>query len=264
MVVVDGVPGEPFETVSWPPAINDDASVIAYAARIGDRQYCVVGTEKSAPFQAVDRPVVDGTRVAFAASSGSRWFVVLNGEPGPDFHRVGNVVLNETLAYTAQDESFRSYVVVNHRPGHRFDRVTAPTIGANGRTVAYGALRDGRWFVVVDDLENPVHTPVESVFLDSEGTRAGYIFDGSVFDLQGHRGPGFEWIGWPTFTADGRVLYFASRGRTKLLVDQDRVMELGDWVIWDPIFENERVSFGAKVGRDLVWKVLSIRTAFSE
>jgi hypothetical protein len=61
-------------------------------------------------------------------------------------------------------------------------------------------------------------------------------------------------------TTDGRCVYFASRGRTKFLVLDEHEQELGDWVVWDPVFNREEteISFGARIGRALWWRVMPI------
>src|SRR5438552_5845956 len=81
VVVVAGRPGEPFDFVTWRPAMSDDGRVVAYAARLGAQQYCVAGEKKSAAYRSVGIPVVsaDGRVCAFAASDGAQWFAVVDG-----------------------------------------------------------------------------------------------------------------------------------------------------------------------------------------
>lgn len=237
VVVVNGAAGEAYDNISWPLALTNET--LAYAARIGDRQYCVIDGARSRAYREVHPPVAHGRDVAYAASDGAGWFVVRGGREGPKFDWVGHLRLGKRFAYAAE-RAGKFHVVVDGEIGPAWDRVTAP---APDDPVAYGAQRDGAWFLVHGNREIREDGPIVEVY--AAHGRAGCV-----------RGEG--WVGWPTFTADGRFVRFASRGKTKRLLVGDRQIELGEWTVWDPVIEGNRIGFGARVGRRLYWKELEI------
>ncbi len=260
VAVVNGEVGESFDAVSWPLAISA-GGVVAYSAREGDRQYVLRDANKSRPYRWVSNPVLsaDGNHIAYAASDGRGWFAVREGVEGPKYGWVGNVVLDRSgrMAYVAEDRG-AAFLVYDGKPGPAFDRVTRPAFLANGQPV-YGALKEKEWFLVVGDRAASAEGPISSVFA---GSRAGYVVerpDGYAV-VADRRGTTFEWVGWPTFASDGRVVYLAARGKTKFLAVGERTIELGEWVVWDPVIspDGTRIGFGAKIGRELWWKVLPL------
>ncbi len=167
------------------------------------------------------------------------------------FEWIGEVRLGKRLAYVAE-RAGKFMIVVDGEPGPAWDRVSAPAVDENG-AVAYGAMRGGEWFLVHGDRETPAGGAIVAVFA-SQG-RAGCVLEGPSI-----RGRRYEWIGWPAFTPGGRLVYFASRGTTKLLVVEDREIPLGDWTVWDPVIspDGRRIGFGARIGRELTWKEMDI------
>jgi hypothetical protein len=272
VVVVDGRPGEAFDSVTVPIAMSDEGSVVAYGARRGDARVVVVGDRKSRPYPDAGAPALsaDGRTVAFPASDGAEWFVVRNDQEGPRFDWVGKPVLDlsgRRLAYAAEsrepDGRYRFFVVADGRPGPAFDRVTTPAFSRDGRAAAYGASEDGRWMVVAGNRRIPAPGEVTEVFLSADGSRVGYVLrENNGLRVVGPRGAGatFDWIGWPAFSEDGRVVYLASRGKTKFLVSDRGTADLGESVVWDLTLspEGKTAGFGARIGRGLWWRMLPV------
>ncbi len=266
--VIDGRPGAAFDSIAWPPAMCADGAVIAYAARLGEDQYCVVGERKGAAYRHVGHPVItaDGRTIAYPADDATGAFVVIDERRGPAFRWVGNVVLSRDgrhIAYGAEDGQLRSFIAVDHRPGPLFERVTAPALSEDGSAVAYGAREKGRWRLIHGDRRVPVEGEIASVFISRDGRHAGCIVEeGRTYRVvvEGVGGPRFDWIAWPMFAPDGHTIYFASRGRTKVVIVGGRELELGDWIVWDPVLSDDgvRVSFGARIGRELWRKVITL------
>ncbi len=256
--MIDGVAGEPFDAVSPGVAMSDDGGVVAYAARKGATQWCVVGREKGPGFHHVGNPVVsaDGSIVAYAAGDAEGASIVVNGARGPRFRWVGNIVVKVGhVAYVAEDSEFRSFVVLDGKAGPAFERVTKPAL-ADGR-VAYGARRNGEWRIVSGAGEVAAGGEVTSVF--SDGERVGWVIEEQRLSRVAGGKP-FDWIGWPSFDRRGRPVYFAERDRVKLLVVGDTEIVLGEWVIFDPAFsaDGTRMTFGARIGRELWRKVIAL------
>jgi hypothetical protein len=272
VVVVDGHPGEAFDSVTAPIAMSDDGRTVAYGARRGDAHRVVVGDRKSRPYPAAGAPVLsaDGRTVAYPASDGAEWFIVRNEQEGPRFDWVGKPVLDAAgrrLAYAAEsrepDGRYRFFVVTDGRPGPAFDRVTTPAFSGDGEVVAYGAAADGRWTVVAGDRRIPAQGEVAEVFLSGDGSRVGYVLrEKDGLRVVGPEGPGasFDWIGWPAFSKDGRVVYLASREKMKVLVSNEGMADLGESVVWDLTLspDGKRAGFGARIDRGLWWRMLPV------
>lgn len=268
--MIDGRRGPAYDAVSWPLAMSEAGEVVAYAARRGEEQFCVAGDRTYGPYRAVDAPVVsrDGSVVAFAASDGKAWRAVVNGTPGPPFAWVGHLTLSvdgRALAYAAERRSsegrFEALVVAHGREGPAFDRVTPPVLSRGGRVSAYGGRRDGRWFLVRDGEASRVEGEVSAVFLDPAGRRIGGVVGaaGSV-RVTGPlgEGPAYDWVGWPSLTADGREVYLAARGPRRYLVIGAAEIDLGEAVVWDLAVEGAAAEFGMRRGRRLTWNKVSI------
>jgi len=260
--VVDGRVGEPYDAVGW-PVMSDDGAVVAAWCRRGEEQYCVVNGRRGPTFRHVGNPVVSasGSRIAYAADDAEGASVVVDEERGDRFRWVGNVVMSRDgrhVAYSAEDEEFRAFAVVDGVAGPRYDRISPPAFGPDG-LVAYGARRGGAWFVVAGGREEPALGEVVSVF--GHGKTMGYVLEagvGRAVVVGAMRGKTYDWIGSPCFDLKGRGVYFAARDRTKVLVAGDREIELGEWVVWDPVVEGTQVAFGARIGPELWRKVVSL------
>ncbi len=259
IAVQDGVPGEPYDWIGWPPAVSDDGSKIAYVARLGQQQFCVTGSTRSAPHRYVGPPSMtpDGRFVAYAADGRC----VVNGQAGPEFRWISDPILSRggRVAYRAETEGLRYRVVVDGNLGPTFDRVTQPTFSEDGRVVAYGGVLKGQWFLMVGNRQEPINGPVTAVFLNSEGTRHAVVTEISGgYSVNG--GPAYTWVSSILFSRDGGVVYLAAQGRKKFLIAAGRSIELGEWVVWDPVLDESgtRISFGAKIGREIWRKVIPL------
>jgi hypothetical protein len=271
VVVADGQAGDEFDSVSWPLALSADGRVVAYQAREGQDQFCVVGARKSRAYESVGLPVLsaDGSVVAFAACDNDGWHVIRNGRKGPRFDWVGNLALHpsgDRLAYTAENReagALRAFVVFDGVPGPHFSRVTPPVLSGDGNTVAYAGLRAGRWTLVVGQQELPVDGEVSRIFLSTDGGRVGYVLeDGSSRRLVAPSGPGpaFDWIGEAAFLKNGRIVYLASRGLRKFLATDDHWIHLGEgeFSVLTPSSDGSQVGVAVREGRSLSWKTIPI------
>jgi hypothetical protein len=250
-VVVNGRPGEPYDWIGWPPAMSEDGSVLAYAARLGTEQFCVVGDRRGPAYRSVAHPVIspDGKHVAYAAEDDRGAFVVMDGRPGPVFEWAGDVALDGSgrVAYRARKFDRQAVVVEGSTAGPPFERVTRPFFLPDG-SVAYGAREDGRWQIVCGDRRTAAECEISQIF------DGGHVFaeeGGYRVCVEGRAGPRYDWIGWPTRLADGRAAYFGSRGGSKALVVGDRELDLGACLVSNPVFGRSEVTFVSLKGRRL-------------
>ena len=139
-------------------------------------------------------------------------------------------------------------------------------IGVDGRVVAYGASRDGRWSLVVGDRSTPIDRAPSFVFLSSDGRSVGYCRlepDGDGGSrvrvvVDGTAGEPYDLVGLPVFSPDGtKVTYAADEGEKQYVVVGTARIEVRGRV-GDPVFspDGRQVGYGARLGREIWWKVL--------
>jgi hypothetical protein len=271
VVIRDGEEGEEFDAISWPLALSADGKTVAYQARQGEHQFCVVGHRKSRSYRSVGLPALseDGSVVAFAASNDDGWRVVRNGKSGPRFDWVGNLVLHPgggRLAYSAEAREagkLKCFIVVDGVAGPSFDRVTPPVLSGDGGTVAYAGLRDGEWSIIAGRRASPVRGEVTRVILSHDGAEVGFVVDEGT-----HRrlitpsgvGPEFDSIADASFLKDGRVVYLASRAARKYLCVEDQRLPLGTSQASGlrPLPDGTHVGVVVREDRTVEWKILQV------
>jgi len=164
----------------------------------------------------------DGSRLAYAAQRDGRWFVVVDDRESPGYVRVGPPQFSADgtkVAHVALLDVDKRTVVVNGKPGRSYDVISAGLIEFSpaGSRLAYGAVREGKCYLVVDSEEfGP---------FDDLGTRTGYRFtaDGTrvacvalVDDalrvvLGDKQGPPHYDVGDLVFSPDGRRMAYTAR-----------------------------------------------------
>jgi len=227
-------PGGPDWLVSWPPIWSRDGS--AMACRLTSR-------------------------------STSKECVVLNDRRGEEFDRVGSPALSrdgKRLAYRAHLGE-RCFVVVDGRRGPEAEYMSDPAVSADGSVVAYAARRDGRWRLIVGERETELEGPPTTVFLSADGRSVGWQkkagSDGSAkvrVVVNGKAGEPFPLVGRAVFSPDGRrVTYAADEGDKQYVVIGEEKREVSGR-LGDPVFspDGRKVGYGARIDRELWWKVL--------
>jgi hypothetical protein len=169
-ISVAGEKQGPYDAVG-PPTFSPDGRRLAYIARRSHTSYLVLDGVPGEPFDAIlpeegdlsnyleDSPVFrnDGSSVAYKACLGRREFIVCDGEAGEPFDFVsgGPAYSPNTghLVYAA-GKSLKEYVIVDHHRSEPFNRIWSPspesslslmwkpTFSADGNKVCFGALSD--------------------------------------------------------------------------------------------------------------------------
>ncbi len=199
----------------------------------------------------------------------SRDCVALDRRRGEEFDRISGPALSRDgtrVAYRAQ-QGGRSFVVIDAERGPDVEMMSDPAISADGRVVAYAARRDGRWRIVTDGREIPLEGQPSAVFLSGDGRSVGWLLtlgsDGASkvrVVVDGVAGEPFAIVGRPLFGPDGRrVAYAADDGdRQYVVIGTTKVRVSGR--LSDPVFsaDGTKVGYGARIGRELWWKVLDV------
>lgn len=208
-IVVDGVPGEPFDDLVGPEGgpffqfAPAGGHWLAICERDGRRHAVVDGRFGPAFDQTACAPVFspDGEHFAYVAARGEQWYLVHDDTLHGPYDKVSDPAFSPVandLVYCVQDGE-RGWVVLNHRPLRRHRQVHQPRFSPDGRRLAYLASEGpGRSFVVVDSTAGPVHISAATprfqpdgrlfydVYLDSTGSRrAFYLEDRRLPEMTG-------------------------------------------------------------------------------
>jgi hypothetical protein len=152
---------------------------------------------------------------------GPKWRTSVDGSEGRGYDSMSDPVFSLVDAqpvYLARDGK-KDLLVRGKQatPTLRADRVESPAISADGKSVAYLAVEGGRVFVVVD----------------------------------GHQGPGYDWVGGLVFSPAGALTYPARRaGRAFVVVDGKEDPTSSALDIGDPVFsaDGARMAYWAYDG----------------
>lgn len=179
-VGIDGRRGEEFERVG-PPSLSRDGKQVAYRAQEHLRSFVVVDGRRGPAFDYVTDPVIsgDGTSVAYGArESGQGWVMVL-GElrvsvPDQPVLFRGPDAFGYWHSEASGSGTSRVRVTVNGTTGAWFSLVGTPTIGPDGKTVAYAADDGPRRYIVIGDRKVAVEGRETDPVFSPDGRNVGY------------------------------------------------------------------------------------------
>jgi hypothetical protein len=223
----DSVEIGPYDKILSPAAfsIGDHFAFIASANK---ESFIVKDGVSGLPYNEIDLPgiVTEGSDalVYATARESKQWMVIvdsLSGTPYGEIHDLGLCshdndeqkstafnLLHRGLVYAAKKNKAWT-VVVGDQEGPLYERVSYGTPVANDTHIAYGARRDGEWYVVLDNKEiaGPYFGIVDSTMMFSQSGKLTYVAQPSaskyVFVFDGEQGPEFENIGRCVLSDDG-------------------------------------------------------------
>ena len=217
--------------------VSADARHVGYIRRTGSGEQAVFDGREQPEFDQVAALAFspDGKHWAYAARRGSTWRVVVNGREQPEFDRVGPPVFapgSKRLAYVARPKGTESRVVVEApgRPGKPYEEIFEGMLvfSPDGARLAYGARREGRWYVVDEGREFGPY--------DYLGSATGLVFspDGKRLAwaalsekqwrlvVDGEAGPAYDNLADVVFSSDGRRVGYAARRGDQWMAVIDR------------------------------------------
>ena len=213
-VVVDGEIGPAHDGLYGLPIFSADGTHLAYQAVVGDKA-CVVVDDSIGDLHAnIGRPVFspDGTRLMYMVNDGSPSMVV-DGERGPEFDDLYFQPETAEIGYGfSPDSRHFGYLACE---GKRF-------------------LHPGKWFAIVDGEKGPQFDDVGPWLGADRAARAimgepRFSPDGTQFAfpaqagkqwsmvVNGVPGDGFHLVGFPRFSASGRLAYFAKLDKKRVV-----------------------------------------------
>lgn len=206
----------------------------------------------------------DGSTLAYGLGEEGidRIAMMVNETPGPYFKQVGTPTLSadgKAVAYRATDDGDTWFIVKNgRRASPEFEIVSDPALSRDGSVLAYAAETD-KPFIFVGDNRIEIPRMPRSVFLSHDGRSWGYVTRNAVVTAQGSS-ESFDEIRKPELSPDGRHVLFGGRqGEKWFVVVNGRKFEapgLAGEPIWSA--DGSQVGYGALLGRELRWNVVSL------
>lgn len=177
-VVVDGVKGEPFEGFATGSLVfSPDGAHYGY---VGTRpgKHIVVHDGKLHEYSGVSKQGVvfspDSSRVGWVAEREGRQLVVVDGSEGPEYDGIapqGILFSPDGKRYAYQAKSAGKYlVVVDGEEGRLWDMVAGMSFTAGGQHSLYVAMRENRWFAVIDGVDYGPYDELRSLNPANKGT----------------------------------------------------------------------------------------------
>lgn len=168
--VVDGKEHRTYEALvrSNRNLFSPDSKHVAYAAREGTRTFIVLDGEDGKPYDGIREESLvfsaDSKRVAYIAKRGDKWFTVIDGQEGPMFDQADGLRLglaDGRPVYVASTNK-QWFVVRGTEEGPRFQDILTgtPVFSADGKQMAYGAVRAGKSVVLADGFESQGYTAI--------------------------------------------------------------------------------------------------------
>jgi hypothetical protein len=177
-VAVNDAPGAAYDEVG-PPVFNHDASIVAYAARKGDKGCAVIGASETEPCDFVYRIAVgQKAGVAVALLHGKTATLIHNGKEvyreGPRPNHLAISADGARLAYS-ESEDGRVRIVADGRRGELFDGVDHLQFAPDGRTVVYTALQGEDPFLVVGEKRHGPFVPLTAPVFSDDGSKLALV-----------------------------------------------------------------------------------------
>ncbi len=227
-IVRDDQEGPRYDWVGT-PVFSFDGRHYAYAAAKGNMRLVVTDGGKESPAYDMNLnidPIVFGPedyRLAYAVKKNGSWMMVVDGREGPGYVDIalGSIALNpdgKGFAYVAAVPG-EWVVAENGRHSPAYDETAGGgllTYSADGRHLIYGARKDKKWFIVLDNKPGPEldYKEITAPTFSPDGKHVMYTGrrNKSWFVVtDGKAGPAYDSVHKPLLTNEG-VHYLAERG----------------------------------------------------
>lgn len=163
----------------------DGCHFAAVSVTVDDERQVYVDGKPGAKYPMVKedslRITPDGKHVGYVAGRGDFQFAVIDGKAGPEYGAVANVTFSadgKQVAYAALKTNKECIVVVNGVEGPAYQAIIgqSPVVSSAGGRVAYGARKDNKWLVWDNGKESASYDKLGHLVVSSNG--AVSVFQG--------------------------------------------------------------------------------------
>jgi hypothetical protein len=216
---------------------------------------------RSREYDAVGPPQFDqaGARMGYVAVDQQGARVVVDGVEGPVYDRIGDHGLtfapdDERIAYAAVRDR-KWFVVIDGNEHGPYDEVFYISFHPKNKQVSFGAAVSGRHSVVVPgsaSREGPA-----CIFYSPSGDRSAYVWLGSesaAVEIDDVKGSTYDQVSFPRFSSNGRRYAYAARKKRKWRAVIDGVEGPAYKDVDTPVFSDDgsAVAYLAKRGNRTV------------
>jgi Tol biopolymer transport system component len=184
MVTVDGKAGQGFNCVKPDPIFSPDGSRIAYEAYDSDSLQVVLDGDArpllhidgTPPTDLIFSP--DGKHIAYTARMKKSLMLGWDDQLIPAGDGKTIAAFNPTFSADSAHLFFQTWgrLFVDGKPGLKFDRVTSEAVvSPDHKHIVYGAERDGKYMLVIDQNERPALGLVMRLVFSPNGKRLAYL-----------------------------------------------------------------------------------------
>ncbi len=287
IIVVDGRQGSLLKN-AWGPTFSPNGKRVAYVGQDGDKTFAVLDGVRQPGFASIFWLTFspDSRRLAYVAQRGEKNLLVVDGVEGEPFDSVGRPVFSpdsRKIAHVAKLGEQR-HIVLNGRKVATHEDIWwgGPVFSPDSRRMAFIAKKGQKWRVVLDGREgreferiwphdytfgtfNFTFRFANCLTFSPDSSHLAYVgFDGSstyVVVDQRVNGP-FDNVGGALMqrgnglgaTLDGGIVV---NGRATIAVGGATEIDAKP-LAFSP--DGRRLAFGARLGRELRWKVVDLST----
>jgi Tol biopolymer transport system component len=161
---------------------SPDSKHLAYRAQKDKKMVVVLDGEEEKLYDAVTNPLfsTDSKHLSYVAQEGKNFLMVVDKKEGKKYdaisfspHSLFSPDSNH-VAYGAQIGKEQFVVLDENENEKHYDRVDDFVFSPDGKRFAYAAVKDGKWFVVVDGKEEKKYDEVASLIFSPDSKRFAY------------------------------------------------------------------------------------------
>lgn len=161
----------------------DGCRLIAVCVTADDEKQVVVDGKPGAKHVMVKedslRVSADGKRYGYIAGRGDHQYAVIDGKQGPAYGAVANITFSadgKRVAYAALKTNKQCVVIVDGVEGPEYQAVIAdsPVVSKDGTKILYGVRKGAKWLVWLNGKEGPAYDRVGHLAVSANGATVAY------------------------------------------------------------------------------------------
>lgn len=235
-MVVDGTPGNSFDSVDA-PFFSPDSKRVAYVARRAKRQFVVVDGQEQKAYDAVGRLTFspNSKHLSYEAVVNEKCLLILDGQEGKGYDSVKlgpgfSADGARLVAVVAQSNNL--IVVINGRESEPYEKLVAGdfVLSPDGKRIAYAVKKGDKQLAIIDGAAQAPfdHISSNAMSFSPDSKRVAYVAatvanGADCVVLDGVQQKPYEGIlvGTPLFSPDSKRVAFGAKhdGKWRFVID---------------------------------------------